>query len=57
MHRGAAINHDLTTAAVARLGAFWLRFDLGQMPGEYLRSALAILPVVVTAQGAALWYK
>ncbi len=53
--RGGAFTHDLLMVPVAWLGAYWLRFNLGSIPDEVLRPALAALPVVMVVQGLASW--
>ncbi len=54
-HRATAFTHDLFMIPVAWMGAFWLRFNLGSIPPDYLGQALTLLPVVVTVQGAVFW--
>jgi FlaA1/EpsC-like NDP-sugar epimerase len=55
-NRWAAIVHDLLMVPVAWLGAYWLRFNLEQIPADLLRGALAALPVVLAVQAAVFWY-
>ena len=55
-HRAAAFTHDLVMVPIAWLGAFWLRFNLGPIPSEFLHTALAMLPVVMAVQGTVSWY-
>ena len=54
--RGGAIAHDLLMIPAAWLGAFWLRFNLGSIPAEFLDQALRLLPAVVVVQGAIFLY-
>lgn len=49
------ILHDLAAAAVAWLGAYWLRFNLA-LPPDYMSAAFATLIWVVPLQGALFWY-
>jgi FlaA1/EpsC-like NDP-sugar epimerase len=53
--RTAAFSHDLLMIPVAWLLAYWLRFNLGQIPPEFMASALHSLPWVVVVQGAVYW--
>jgi len=52
----AAAAHDLLMVPVAWVGAFYVRFNLGPVPDEYLRQALLLLPIVMVVQGAVFWY-
>ena len=53
--RTAAFVHDLMMVPVAWLLAYWLRFNLGEIPDPYLRWALTALPLVVLIQAAVFW--
>ena len=53
--RTAAFSHDLLMIPVAWLLAYWLRFNLGQIPPEFMASAWHSLPWVVVVQGAVYW--
>ena len=55
-HWMAAAAHDLLMVPVAWVGAFYVRFNLGPVPDEYLRQALLLLPIVMVVQGAVFWY-
>ncbi|MDH3315313.1 MAG: polysaccharide biosynthesis protein [Gammaproteobacteria bacterium] len=55
-NRTAALTHDLIMVPVAWLGAFWLRFNLGEIPTNHLDAALTALPFVIVAQGAVFCY-
>jgi FlaA1/EpsC-like NDP-sugar epimerase len=55
-NRSAAFAHDLIMVPVAWLGAFWLRFNLDDIPANHWDAALAALPLVIVAQGAVFWY-
>jgi FlaA1/EpsC-like NDP-sugar epimerase len=54
--RTAAFAHDLCMIPLAWLGAYWLRFNMGVVPDEYLRPAIELLPIVVLANGLVFWY-
>jgi FlaA1/EpsC-like NDP-sugar epimerase len=43
--------HDLVMVLLAWMGAFWLRFNLGVIPEQWLNSAWRWLPVVLVLQG------
>jgi FlaA1/EpsC-like NDP-sugar epimerase len=51
-----AFVHDLVMVPIAWFGAFWLRFNLESVPSEFWRQATLMVPVVLMAQGATLWY-
>jgi FlaA1/EpsC-like NDP-sugar epimerase len=53
--RTAAFAHDLIMIPAAWFLAYWLRFNLGEIPPEYLHGALVALPLVVVIQGGANW--
>jgi FlaA1/EpsC-like NDP-sugar epimerase len=55
-NRSLAILHDLAMIPVAWLGAYWLRFNLGTIPPEYLYPAFQNLAVVVPLQAIAFHY-
>ena len=54
--RTAAFTHDLLMIPAAWFGAYWLRFNLGEIPHDFWLRAFALFPLVVLAQGAAFWY-
>ncbi|MDJ0890905.1 MAG: nucleoside-diphosphate sugar epimerase/dehydratase [Gammaproteobacteria bacterium] len=54
--RTAAFTHDLLMIPVAWLGAYWLRFNLGEIPAPYLHPLLMALPFLVMVQGGVFWY-
>ncbi|MGB5301173.1 MAG: polysaccharide biosynthesis protein, partial [Thiogranum sp.] len=54
--RRLAILHDLAMIPLAWFGAYWLRFNLGVIPGEYLSAAIKILAIVVVIQAIAFRY-
>ena len=47
--------HDLLMVPLAWMGAYWLRFNLDQIPDEYYYPALLYLPVVIAIQVSAFW--
>jgi FlaA1/EpsC-like NDP-sugar epimerase len=53
--RTAAFAHDLVMVPVAWMLAYWLRFNLGQIPTFFLEGALMALPLVILTQGGVFW--
>ena len=53
--RTAAFVHDLLTIPIAWLCAYWLRFNLGEIPAEFFDGALLALPLVILVQGVVFW--
>ncbi len=53
--RTAAMTHDLLMVPAAWFGAYWLRFNLGSIPPEFLRGAVEALPWVILIQGTVYW--
>jgi FlaA1/EpsC-like NDP-sugar epimerase len=53
--RTAAFTHDLVMLPVAWMLAFWLRFNLGEIPTEQMKVALLALPILLLAQGGVNW--
>ncbi|HRE30606.1 MAG TPA: hypothetical protein PLD88_01400, partial [Candidatus Berkiella sp.] len=53
--RWAAFVHDFLSIPVAWFGAYWLRFNLDQIPQEILMQALYMLPWVVVFQAIGFW--
>lgn len=53
--RFVAFLHDLVMVPVAWIGAYWLRFNLGPIPAEFLSQALLFLPLVWAVQGTMFW--
>lgn len=51
-----AFLHDLFMIPAAWFGAYWLRFNLGTIPPEFLHSATRWLPVVVVIQAGTFIY-
>ena len=53
--RWAAFAHDAVMIPAAWLGAYWLRFNLDDVPAAFLERGLAVLPLVIGIQAAAFW--
>jgi FlaA1/EpsC-like NDP-sugar epimerase len=53
--RTAAFAHDLLMLPAAWLLAYWLRFNLGEIPAEFLDGALLALPLLILVQGSVNW--
>ena len=53
--RTAAMVHDLLMVPLAWFLAYWLRFNLGTIPPDFLQGALAALPWVILIQGSVYW--
>ncbi len=53
--RTAAFVHDLVMIPAAWFLAFWLRFNLGDIPQEFVDGALTALPLVILVQGLVNW--
>ena len=53
--RTAAFTHDLLTVPAAWMLAYWTRFNLEQIPPEFLTNALNMLPLVVVICGLVYW--
>jgi len=47
--------HDLFMVPLAWIGAYWLRFNLDEIPDEYFYPALLYLPLVIAIQVSAFW--
>ncbi|MGH8467433.1 MAG: polysaccharide biosynthesis protein [Gammaproteobacteria bacterium] len=54
--RAAAFLHDLMMIPLAWLCAYWLRFNLGSIPQEFLTAGVGALFVVVPVQAVFYWY-
>lgn len=53
--RTAAFLHDLMTVPLAWMGAYWMRFNLGDVPPEFLSAALGLIPLVMVVCAAVYW--
>lgn len=49
--RWAAMIHDLLMIPIAWTLAYWLRYNLSDIPDEFITKALFLIPVVVAVQG------
>lgn len=50
LYRWRIVLHDMIAAPIAWLAAYWLRYNLDAIPDQYLVTAVAVLPVVITVQ-------
>ena len=50
IYRWRIILHDMFVIPVAWFGAYWLRYNLEEIPQEFLYSAVYALPVVIAVQ-------
>lgn len=50
LYRWRIVLHDMIAAPIAWLVAYWLRYNLDAIPDQYLVTAVAVLPVVITVQ-------
>ena len=53
--RTAAFAHDLVTIPIAWYLAYWLRFNLDEIPPDFLAGAHEALPLVILVQGTVYW--
>lgn len=53
--RTAAFTHDLLMVPAAWMLAYWMRFNLQQIPPVYLSTALRTLPLVMVVCGIVYW--
>lgn len=49
--RWTIVLHDLVMIPVAWLAAYWLRYNLGEIPPAFLHKALQLAPLAVAVQG------
>jgi FlaA1/EpsC-like NDP-sugar epimerase len=50
-----AFAHDVLAIPIAWLLAYWMRFNLGTIPVEYIHAAFRLLPIVIVVQAAVFW--
>ncbi len=50
-NRWVVLTHDLIMIPIAWLGAYWLRYNLGEIPAHFFDQAILLLPLVITVQG------
>ena len=55
-NRTAAFTHDLLMVPIAWFAAYWVRFNLGEIPEPFWSSAVRMLPIVALVQGVTFWY-
>ncbi len=53
-YRWQVMLHDLLMIPLAWLSAYWLRYNLSDIPQEFLHQAFVVLPWVICAQGVVL---
>ena len=53
IYRWRIVLHDIIVIPLAWFGAYWLRYNLGEIPPEFLLSAVSTLPVVIAVQTVA----
>lgn len=51
-----AFAHDLSMVPVAWFTAYWLRFNLQEIPKNHLDGAMLLVGMVIVIQGAVFWY-
>ena len=56
LSRGTAALHDLLIIPIAWLTSYWLRFNLGEIPPQFLDVALMYLLFIVPVQAASFWF-
>jgi len=50
--RWSVLAHDLVMVPLAWLAAYWLRYNLSEIPEHFLRQAWLLLPLVILVQGS-----
>lgn len=53
--RASAFLHDFICIPIAWIGAYWLRFNMGEIPPQTLFHAFAMLPWIMLFQTIAFW--
>ena len=53
--RWAVVAHDLVAIALAWLGAYWLRFNMGYVPHVFWQQGVRLLPAILVVQGLVFW--
>lgn len=51
-NRWVVLLHDTLMIPLAWLGAYWLRYNLGEIPDHFLQQSFVLLPLVVVIQGS-----
>jgi len=55
-NRWLAFAHDLTWVPVALFAAYWLRFNMGDIPPDYVHSLVRCTMVALPVQAAVFWF-
>ena len=55
-NRASVLIHDILVIPIAWFGAYWLRFNLDSIPGEFLTAGVRSFPIVLIVQGLCFWY-
>ena len=55
-NRASVLVHDVLVIPIAWFGAYWLRFNLDSIPGEFLTAGVRSFPIVLIVQGLCFWY-
>lgn len=55
-NRWVVFSHDLLWVPIAVLTAYWVRFNLGEIPAVFLRHAFLIIMVALPAHAASFWF-
>ena len=53
--RAAAFTHDVLVIPAAWLMAYWVRYNLENIPDRFFEAALSILPVIIITQAISYW--
>src|SRR5258705_11306236 len=48
--------HELLAMPIAWMVAYWLRFNLSDIPESFLDQAISVLPLILIIQGSVFWY-
>lgn len=54
--RASAFLHDFICIPIAWIGAYWLRFNMGEIPEQTLSHAFSMLPWIMLFQTIAFWF-
>jgi len=54
-NRWAALGHDILCVPIALICAFWLRFNLGEIPAQFLAGLKTMLLIAMPVQVALFW--
>lgn len=56
INRWSALAHDLLCVPLALILAYWLRFNLGEIPLEFRQTLIYLIAISLPVQGALFWY-